>query len=280
MIKIFLFNVAKLYQKFENQNTSMDHLYYAHYTPRNLDLHIMAGFRMLETIPEEREDLFNESFDVAMSEKTIETEVEQNILPYLPFEDENNKEAYEKGRNKATVRLLKSFCKQRENNITQQVGSQLTNYVAILNKVMIKFANAKAELSRLVTYKETIPGLLITFPTAPFKIALFDKQLEKTWVNATIPICKIFLTNYVTKLLACLNQYYLMLSKITSVPTLLDLLTDQTVLTQYIDSITKTLVTDMKILFKTRPLSNVPGIQCIDQFNQMYNINIILANLT
>ena len=219
-------------------------------------------FSILETITEEIE----ESFDATFSE--IDTNSENS---------ENND--YEKGMNAATIRLLKSFCKERENVQSKNIAVQLNKYILMMGKLMFKFANAKAELARLCTYKETISSLLQDFPATAFQLAVFDKKQNKTWCNANNTLCKIILINYVTKLLSIIKQYYDSLTKIIiSQESLFDMLVNPTVLVQYIGSIISNLCSELKLLFKSRPVPNV-SVEFIDKFYKIYDVNIIIANL-
>lgn len=207
---------------------------------------------------------YEESFAVTFCDKNIDREMKK---------DPN----YENGQNKATIKLLKIFCKERENLMIRDVTNRMMSDLHIVIKVMTKFANAKAELARLETYKETIDALLHQIPNGKtFKIATFNKNMEKTWYDGSVKMCKIILNDFVIKMIDIINKYYQSLTEMISSP---DIIGSQDKIIESVGSISEIVYNELINLSKCQPTANINNLEFMDKFNKIYDSSSILINL-
>lgn len=284
--------------KIENIYYYMVHIYYKHRFPTltknspQFGQKIMS-FAVLETIQEEKE--YEEMLDSTFSEEKIKNEAKKQVEQSF-FSDNENDPNYRKGMDRATIRILKSFCKERENLLIINMNNNLTNIVTIMSRIMFKFANAKAELARLATYIETIDLLLQNFPTIPFTMSCIhtdpkstDKNSQPTieddakWNIMTVAerweSCRFILTNYVKKIYQTTNQYYLSINEIISThSSLTNFILQPMVLVKFLETIKNKLCQEMITLFKSRPITNI-NTEFMTKFNQIYDVRKILFNL-
>lgn len=200
----------------------------------------------------------------------------------IDLEAEKEKElAYEKGRSRASLRLLKSFVGHRNELISKSLTIQVVDYTTILSKFMTTFANAKAEAVKLSQSDALLDSLFSSYPTEPFQIALYaGKKSQAIWGNSNYLFCQKMLGKHVEKIKTIVNTYYNTLQQFVSSPAdMAKLVSDPSALKNYMSSLSKKMLNDFGDLEETAPEAKGAGYEFFDKFNKMFNLGNILRNI-